>query len=42
MRLEQERLRLLRDVHSLLHHVHSAAAAELKHAEPPSARKNAN
>lgn len=41
-RLDEERLRLLREVHGLLHHVHSAAAAELRtaelrHAEPPPA-----
>jgi hypothetical protein len=35
MRLDEERLRLLREVHSLLHHVHSAAATELGHTEPP-------
>lgn len=34
-RLEEERLALLREVHTLLHHVHSAAAAELRHAVPP-------
>lgn len=36
-RVEEERLRLLREVHGLLHHVHSAAAAELRHREPPPA-----
>lgn len=37
MRLDEERLRLLREVHGLLHHVHSAAAAELGHTGPPPA-----
>lgn len=36
-RLDEERLRLLREVHSLLHHVHSAAAAELGHTQHPPA-----
>jgi hypothetical protein len=36
-RIEEERLRLLREVHSLLHHVHASAAAELGHTEPPPA-----
>jgi hypothetical protein len=39
-RLEEERLRLLREVHSLLHHVH--AAAELGHADPPPAARDAS
>lgn len=39
-RIEEERLRLLREVHSLLHHVHAAAAAELGHADPPPASRD--
>lgn len=39
-RIEEERLRLLREVHSLLHHVHAAAAAELRHADPPPASRD--
>lgn len=35
MKLDQERLRLLREVHGLLHHVHADAAAELGHIVPP-------
>lgn len=30
-RLDDERMRLLRELHSLLHHVHASAAAELGH-----------
>jgi hypothetical protein len=33
-RLDEERLRLLREVHGLLHHVHATAAAELGHSQP--------
>jgi len=40
MRLDEERLRLLREVHGLLHHVHSAAAAELRRAESRPARSD--
>jgi len=36
-RLDEERLRLLREVHVLLHHVHSSAAAELGHTGTPPA-----
>lgn len=36
-RIDEERLRLLRELHSLLHHVHSAAATELGHAGTPPA-----
>jgi hypothetical protein len=39
-RIDEERLRLLREVHSLLHHVHSAAAAELGHPEPSPASRD--
>ena len=35
MTIDQERLRLLREVHGLLHHVHADAAAELGHTVPP-------
>ena len=31
MKVDEERLRLLREVHGLLHHVHADAAAELGH-----------
>src|SRR5215831_9803316 len=41
-RLDEERLRLLREVHSLLHHVHSAAAAELVRTEQPPVGPDAN
>ncbi len=34
-KLDQERLRLLREVHGLLHHLHPAAAAELGRAVGP-------
>jgi len=34
-RLDAERLRLLTEVHTLLHHVHAAAAAELGQPAPP-------
>jgi hypothetical protein len=37
IKLDQERLRLLREVHGLLHHVHADAAAELGHVAPPRA-----
>lgn len=33
-RLEDERLRLVRETHALLHHVHASAAAELGHKTP--------
>ncbi len=34
-KLDAERLRLLREMHVLLHHVHAHAAGELGHAVPP-------
>jgi hypothetical protein len=34
-KIDAERLRLLREVHGLLHHVHADAAAELGHTPPP-------
>lgn len=34
-RAEEERLRLTREIHALLHHVHADAAAELGHDIPP-------
>jgi hypothetical protein len=34
-RLDQERMRLLREVHSLLHHAHPEVAAALGHDLPP-------
>jgi hypothetical protein len=34
-KVDAERLRLLREVHNLLHHVHADAAAELGHVIPP-------
>src|SRR5215469_3604785 len=40
-RLDQERLRLLREVHSLLHHVHAAAATELGHGQQATPAKPA-
>jgi hypothetical protein len=40
-RLDEERLRLLREVHGLLHHVHSGAAAELMRTEQPPAGPDA-
>ena len=40
-RLDEERLRLLREVHILLHHVHSSAAAELGQTGTPPAGPNA-
>jgi hypothetical protein len=33
-RIDEERLRLLREIHSVLHHVHSDAATELGHVPP--------
>ncbi|HUD35849.1 MAG TPA: hypothetical protein VMR14_03060 [Streptosporangiaceae bacterium] len=33
-KVDQERLRLLQDIHGLLHHVHSDAAADLGHVLP--------
>jgi hypothetical protein len=36
-RLDEERMRLLREVHALLHHVHSSTAAELGHTPAPPA-----
>lgn len=35
MKIDQEKLRLLREVHGLLHHVHADAAAELGHIARP-------
>ena len=39
--LDEERLRLLREVHNLLHHVHASAAAELGQNQPPPAGPDA-
>lgn len=43
-RLDEERLRLMREVHSLLHYVHGAAATELGHTgpQPPSQDSSQN
>jgi hypothetical protein len=41
-RLDEERVRLLREVHHLLHHVHSDVAAELGHTETPPAGQDAS
>src|SRR5215472_4233861 len=40
-RLDEERMRLLREVHILLHHVHPGAAAELGHTGTPPADPDA-